>query len=61
MRVAYREYSDNFARPAFYQEVNYELNPTGTTTVNFKGVEIEVLNATNNGISYKVIKGFRNK
>ncbi len=61
IKVAYREYSDNFARPAFYQEVNYELNSSGATTINFKGVEIEVLNASNNGISYKVTKGFRVK
>lgn len=61
MKIAYREYIDNFARPAFYQEVNYVLNSTDVTTINFKGVEIDVINANNNGITYRTRKGFRSK
>jgi hypothetical protein len=61
LRVTYREYVDSTARPAFYQEVNYELSPNGSTTIDFKGVEIEVLDASNNKITYKVIRGFRDR
>lgn len=61
LRVTYREYIDSTAQPAFYQQVNYELNPNGITTLNFKGVEIEVLDASDNKMTYKVIKGFRDR
>jgi len=61
LRVTYREYVDSTAQPAFFQQVNYELNPNGNTTINFKGVEIEVLDASNNKITYKVIKGFQDR
>ena len=58
LRITYREYINDLARPAFYQEVIYVLNPSGTTTINFKKVEIEILAANNNLITYRVNKGF---
>jgi hypothetical protein len=61
LKITYREYIDSAARPDFYQQVNYELSPNGTTTIGFKGAQIEVLGTSNNQMTYKVIKGFRDR
>lgn len=61
LKIVYREYSDNLARPAFFQEVNFALNQNSVTNITFKGAEIEVLEANNNVISYRVKSNFRNK
>ncbi|MFQ5729204.1 MAG: hypothetical protein ACE5GN_02445 [Waddliaceae bacterium] len=58
LRITYREYINDFARPAFFQEVTYVFNPSGTTTISFKKVEIDILSANNKLITYRVIKGF---
>jgi hypothetical protein len=55
-RFLYREYSGTLARPAFSQEVTYDLSES--TTIGFKKVRIEVLGTTNTSITYKVISGF---
>jgi hypothetical protein len=58
INISYREFSDNMARPAFTQEVKYELDSSGKATLGFQGARIEVYNASNTGLSYKVINGF---
>ncbi len=60
IRVVYREYVDNFARPAFFQEVTYNLNKEGPTELRFKGVKMSILKADNNGIQYVIKNGFAN-
>jgi hypothetical protein len=55
-RFLYREYSGTLARPAFSQELTYDLSES--TTIGFKKVRIEVLGTTNTSITYKVISGF---
>lgn len=60
IRVVYREYIDNFARPAFFQEVTYNLNKEGPTELRFKGVKMRILKADNNGIQYVIKNGFAN-
>ena len=52
--ILYREYSDNIARPAFSQELKYDLSQG--TTIGYKGSRFEVVKATNTEIIYKVIK-----
>ena len=52
--LLYREYSDNFARPAFSQELKYDL--AQGKTIGYKGARFEVIKATNTELIYKVIK-----
>ena len=58
IKISFREFKDNMARPAFTQDIEYELDSKGTTTIGFKGLRIEVLKATNYDITYKVIKDY---
>ena len=57
LKLSYREYINDFARPAFFQDVTYDLDST-TTTITFRTVRIEVLRANNNQITYRVLSGF---
>jgi len=58
IRVSYREFKDDMARPAFTQEIDYTLATDGRTTIGFKGMRIEVIKATNTNISYKVLHDY---
>ena len=58
IKVLYREYIDNIARPAFTQNVEYELDGKGKGLIAFKGARIQVLEASSTAITYKVVKGF---
>lgn len=57
LKVLYREYKGDLARPAFYQDVAYtaEVFPT---TITFRNVQIEIIHADNKRIRYRVLKGF---
>lgn len=57
LRLGYREYVNNLAREAFAQEASYDLEE-GVTEVAFNGARIEVLEANNTAIRYRVIEGF---
>lgn len=52
--VVYREYVDNFARNSFYQSLTYDLNES--KIIKFKTLEIQVLDSTNSGLAFKVLK-----
>ena len=54
IRLIYREYLDDMARPAFAQELEYDLKES--TRIAFKSLVIEVLEATNNGIRFEVVE-----
>jgi hypothetical protein len=56
LKFAYREYINDYARPAFTQDLRYDLSET--KIIGFRGLRIEVLNATNTEIQYKVINYF---
>jgi hypothetical protein len=56
LRVSYREFSGNLARPAYNNEVEYDLNDSNM--IGYKGARIEVIEATNESIKYKVLKNF---
>ena len=58
LRIGYREFFENFARPAFYQELTYDIDDL-PTEVGFRNVRIEVLEAGNSGIRYRVLSGFQ--
>lgn len=56
MNVGYREFSNNAARPAFNNDVEYDL--TSSNTIGYKGALIEVIDADNSKITYKLLRNF---
>jgi len=56
IRFTYREYENGIARPAFAVEAEYDLSES--KLISYKGSIIEVINATNQNIVYKVLKHF---
>jgi len=53
INVSYREYKQNFARPAFYQELHYDLGKSNIIV--FRNYRIKVLDANNEQITFKVL------
>jgi len=56
LKFLYRELSNNYARAPFSQEIQYDLNES--KIIGFKGVRIEIIEATNQKIKYKTISNF---
>ncbi len=56
LNLSYREFSDNRARPAFNNDVVYDL--ATSNEISYKGAIIEVIEATNRNITYRVISNF---
>lgn len=58
--VFYKEFNEtkdgSFIRPAFTQEFKFDLSEG--KTIGLKGARIEIVNATNTGITYKVLAHF---
>ncbi|NKE69960.1 hypothetical protein [Candidatus Manganitrophus noduliformans] len=54
IKLLYREFKDDFARPAYSQEVTYDFSEG--ETFGFKGARFKVTDASNIGISYVVLK-----
>ncbi|MCK5760624.1 MAG: hypothetical protein KAH33_04980 [Candidatus Delongbacteria bacterium] len=52
LRAVYREFADDFARPAFSQELQYNLDESNI--IAYKSLRIEIVKATNSSIEYKV-------
>ena len=59
LKITYREYMNHFARESFFQLATYEYSIPGSTIISFKGAEVEILDANNVQIKYRVLKGFR--
>lgn len=53
IKIVYREYANDLARPAFTQDLQYDLNET--KVIRFKNTSIEVLRVTNQEIAFKVL------
>ena len=58
IRMMYREYRGDMARPAFAQDLTYDLSES--RVVGFQGVRMEILSTDNIQITYKVLNGFPN-
>lgn len=56
INIGYREFSNNMARPAFNNNVEYDLNES--KNIAYKGAEMEVLEATNQYIKFRLIRNF---
>lgn len=57
-RIAYREFTESLARPAFSQDLTYTLDPGGHAQIRFKSVAATIYRADNNEIEYTVEKQF---
>lgn len=58
LKFLYREFSGDLMRPPFSQDIQYDL--TESSTIGFRGVRIEVLEATNTQLRYRVLATFPN-
>jgi len=56
VKFTYREYADDLARPAFTQDLQYDLNDSNI--IGFKGLRVDVIKAGNVEITYKILKKF---
>lgn len=56
INISYREFSNNLARPAFNNSVEYDLSESNI--IGYKGAELEIIKADNRSITYKVIRNF---
>ncbi len=56
INIGYREFSNSTARPAFNNNVEYDL--TESSRIGYKGADIEVLEATNQHIKFKMLRNF---
>jgi hypothetical protein len=56
IKIGYREFSNSQARPAFNNDVDYDLSES--KVIGYKGARIEVVEATNQYIRYRVIQNF---
>ena len=59
IKFIYREFSSNLNRGSFQQEVQYDLNQSNI--IGFKELRIEIIEATNQSVTYKVINNFTPK
>lgn len=57
INIGYREFSANIARPAFNNDVEYDLSDS--KTIGYKGAQFEVIEASNQSIKYRVISNFK--
>jgi len=57
VNIGYREFSGDRARPAFNNDVEYDLD--SDKTIAYKGADIQILSADNKEITYIVNKNFR--
>ena len=56
VKFLYREFSGDYARPPFSQDVQYDLKDG--TTIGFKGARIEIVEASNTQLTYRVVSSF---
>lgn len=56
INIGYREFSNNVARPAFSNEVEYDLS--ASDRIGYKGASIEVIEAGNSSITYRLLESF---
>jgi hypothetical protein len=57
VKFIYREFFENIARPAFTQELVYDINED--KVIGFKGLRIEVISCSNVNIEYKIVSYFK--
>lgn len=56
INIGYKEFNNDFARPAFSNNVEYDLSES--KVIRYKGAKLEIIKATNQFIEYKVYSNF---
>ena len=56
IRIGYREFSNNMARQAFSNDVEYDLSES--PFIGYKGARLEIIEATNEQLKYRVLQNF---
>lgn len=56
LKFVYREFINDMARPAFNQDLQYDLNESNI--VGFKGLRLEIIKTTNTSVEYKILSSF---
>lgn len=56
LHLSYREFVKDLARPAFTQELSYDIRDD--RIIGFKGARVEVIDANNTSLRYRVLSGF---
>ena len=56
LKFVYREFTDSMLRPGFTQEAQYDISTDNI--IGFKDLRLEVLEATNLEIKYRLLKHF---
>jgi len=56
IKIGYREFSNLKARPEYNNEVEYDLSES--KVIAYKEARLEIINATKEGIKYKVVRNF---
>ena len=59
INIGYKEFNNDFARPAFSNNVEYDLSES--KVIRYKGAELEIIKATNQFIEYKVFSNFNQR
>jgi len=59
LRISYREFNNDLARSAFNADAEYDLNEGNL--IGYAGAKIEIIEATNTLIKYRLIKNFNTK
>lgn len=57
INIGYREFVDDLARPAFSNAVEYDLDDS--RQIGYKGALLDIIDANNQMIKYKVLKNFK--
>lgn len=56
VNISYREFSGNMARPAYSNDVEYDLDESNV--IGYRGAQIEIIDASNTSITYRVLRNF---
>jgi hypothetical protein len=56
LRFGYREFVNDMARPAFAEELTFEVPTTFPDIIVFRDLQIEVLGVSNAGLRYRIVK-----
>lgn len=56
INIGYREFNNDMARPAFNNDVEYDLS--ASAVIGYKGASIEIIKADNSSITYRVLRSF---
>ncbi|HSZ52919.1 MAG TPA: hypothetical protein VK801_15230 [Caulobacteraceae bacterium] len=59
INIGYREFSDSTARPAFSNNVEYDLS--SSNIISYRGAKLRIIDANNNSITYQVLSNFNAK